>query len=59
MTVELGYRDTDAIVATVFDAAGTEVASVTLADTTRDRGSIGWYNYFAAADWHVASWFDA
>ncbi len=61
LTVELDYRDSDAstITMTVFDASGAEVASVSLADTTYDSGSIGWYNWYADADWHADSWFDA
>jgi hypothetical protein len=61
LTVELDYRDTDSstITMTVFDAAGAEVASVSLADTTYDSGTIGWYNWYASADWHADSWFDA
>jgi hypothetical protein len=41
---------------TVYDAAGSEVASVSLGDTTYDSGTVGWYNYHATSDWHADSW---
>lgn len=59
LTVELDYRNTDSstIAVTVLDAAGAEVASLSLGDTTHDSGTVGWYNYHATSDWHADSWF--
>ncbi len=61
LTAELDYRNTDSstITMTVSDASGTELASVSLADTTYDDGTVGWYNWHAASDWHADSWFGA
>ncbi|PSP76507.1 hypothetical protein BRC81_12905 [Halobacteriales archaeon QS_1_68_20] len=61
LTVELDYRDADdsTITMTVFDASGAEVASVSLADTTYDGGTVGWYNYHATSDWFADAWFQA
>ena len=61
LTVELDYRDTDdgTITVTVFAADGREVVSTSLADTNYDGGTVGFYNYFGAADWLADSWFQA
>jgi hypothetical protein len=61
LTVRLDYRDSDAsaITMTLLDAAGTEVATTSLADTAYDGGTVGWFNWHAASDWFADSWFNA